>query len=258
MASFKSLCEEYFGTNDLYEVLGIERTASNKEIKKAYHKLSLLVHPDRVDESQKTVATEKFKVLGKIHSVLQDKDKRKCYDDCGEIDEENDSSFNWMEYWRAIFKKIDIKDIENYEKEYIGSDVELRDIKKAYVGTKGNMDLVLEMVPFSNCDSEPRIQEIVRNMIDNGEVEEYPGFFNESKQKKTRRRNKWEEEKKVAEMIDRRALEQEIEMNKEKRLKGFADLIANIESKYGGNAKRKSLTNGPKSTPKRSAKKSKK
>lgn len=171
-------------------------------VKKAYHKLSLLVHPDRVDESRKAIATEKFKVLGKIHSVLQDKEKRKCYDDYGEIDEENDSSFNWMEYWRAIFKKIDIKDIEEYEKSYIGSETELRDIKKAYVGSKGNMDLILEMVPFSNCDSESRIQEVVRKMIDDGEVEEYPRFFNESKQKKARRRSKYEKEKKVAEMID--------------------------------------------------------
>ncbi|KAJ3665514.1 hypothetical protein Zmor_001006 [Zophobas morio] len=251
MSTFKEMCEQYFGTTDLYEVLGVERTATDKEIKKAYHKLSLLVHPDRVEESRKAVATEKFKVLGKIHSILQDEDKRKCYDDCGEIDEESDSNFNWMEYWRAIFKKIDIKDIEEHEKSYIGSETELRDIKKAYVGGKGNMDLILEMVPFSNCDSEPRILEIVRKMIDDGEVEEYPRFFNESKQKKARRRNKYEEEKKVAESIDRKALEQELELNKKKRLKGFVDLISNIEAKYGGGTKRKSITSGAKTTPKK-------
>jgi len=253
MSSFKQLCEEYFGTTDLYEVLGLQREASEKEIKKAYHKISLLVHPDRVDESQKSVATEKFKVLGKIHSVLQDKDKRQCYDGTGEIDEENDSDFNWMDYWRAMFKKIEIKDIENHEKEYIGSDIELRDIKKAYVGTRGNMDLMLEMIPFSNCDSEPRIQEIVRKMIDDDEVEEYPGFFDEPKRKKNRRRNKWEEEKKMAEMIDVKALEREIEVNSEKRIKGFGDLVANLEAKYGDGKKRKSLTNTPTPTKRRSS-----
>lgn len=165
--------------------------------------MSLLVHPDRVADNEKAVSTEKFKVLGNVHSILQDKEKRKCYDDTGEIDEENDSSFNWMEYWRAIFKNIDRKDIENYEKNYIGSDIELRDIKKAYVSSKGNMDLILELVPFSNCDSEPRILEIVRKMVDNGEVEEYSAFFNESGRKKNRRRKKWEEEKKEVESIDR-------------------------------------------------------
>jgi DnaJ family protein C protein 9 len=52
-------------------------------VQKAYHKLSLLVHPDRVEEKEKIEATEKFKVLGKIHSILSDKDKRAIYDESG-------------------------------------------------------------------------------------------------------------------------------------------------------------------------------
>lgn len=171
-------------------------------VKKAYHKLSLCVHPDRVEEGQKKIATEKFQVLGKIHSILQDKAKRKLYDDFGEFDEEVDASFNWMDYWRSMFKKIEIKDIENYEKEYIGSETELKDIKKAYITTKGNMDKILEMVPFSNCDSEERIIDIVQNMVDNGEVLKYNSFFNENKSKKIKRHKKWEKEKQETELID--------------------------------------------------------
>lgn len=164
--------------------------------------MSLLVHPDRVPEDQKVVATEKFKALGKIHSTLQNPDKRKLYDDVGEFDEDMDSSFNWMDYWRNMFKKIEIKDIQNYEKEYIGSDTELRDIKRAYVGSRGDMDVILEMVPFSNCDGEPRIIEIVQKMVDDGEVEYYKSFFNESKVKKMRRHKKWEKERQESEAID--------------------------------------------------------
>lgn len=171
-------------------------------VKKAYHKLSLYVHPDRVEQDQKKVATEKFQVLGKIHSVLQDKAKRKLYDDFGEFDEEIDASFNWMDYWRSMFKKIEIKDIENYEKEYIGSEIELKDIKKAYITTKGNMDKILEMVPFSNCDNEERIIEIVQKMVDNGEVLRYNSFFNENKSRKIKRRKKWEKEKQETELVD--------------------------------------------------------
>ncbi|EEZ98799.1 J domain-containing protein CG6693-like Protein [Tribolium castaneum] len=249
MASFKERCVEYFGTDDIYEILGVERDATEKEIKKAYHKLSLLVHPDRVDDSKKALSTEKFKVLGKIHAILHDKEKRKIYDDYGEIDEETDSSFNWIDYWRAIFKKIDVKVIEEYEKNYIGSETELRDIKKAYVASKGNMDLILEMVPFSNCANEPRIIEIVRKMVDDGEVEEYPGFFNEPAAKKARRKKKEDKEKKVAEKINRQTLDQEIKLNNERRLKGFADMISDLEAKYGGAKKRKSLTDGQKTTP---------
>lgn len=160
-----------------------------------------MVHPDRVEESKKLVATEKFKVLGKIHSILQDKEKRKVYDDSGEFDEESDSTFNWMEYWRAMFKPITKEDIEKYEKEYIGSEAEVRDIKRAYVAGKGNMDYLMEMVPFINPESEPRILEVVRKLIDDGEVEEYDGFFNEPKKKKEKRRKKWEAEKREVEKM---------------------------------------------------------
>lgn len=52
-------------------------------VRKAYHKLSLVVHPDRVDENKKLEATEKFKVLGHVHSILSDTDKRQIYDETG-------------------------------------------------------------------------------------------------------------------------------------------------------------------------------
>lgn len=232
--SFKSLCKKYFDNDNFYEILGINSTASTREskyiienklkcklhvtvifkslVKQAYHRLSLLVHPDRVDEDEKVIATEKFKALCKIHSILQDNDKRKLYDDNGEFDDEVDSLFNWCDYWRKMFKKIDIEDIDQHKEKYIGSETEIRDIKKAYVSSKGNMNTILEMVPFSNCDNEPRYIEIVEKMVENGEVERYEAFFNEGKQKKMRRRKKWEKEKKEAEKIDSKFLFLKIEV----------------------------------------------
>ncbi|XP_060535389.1 J domain-containing protein CG6693 [Cylas formicarius] len=243
MSTFKEKCQHFYGTTDFYDVLGVSRDASEKEIKKAYHKLSLLVHPDRVSEAQKEIATEKFKVLGRIHTTLQNKEKRKIYDNCGDFDGDSDSGFNWMEYWSAIFKKIDRKDLENYEKEYIGSEKERQDIRKAYEISKGNMNVILEMVPFSNCDSEPRIIEIVREMVNNGEVVEYDGFFNERKAKKMRRRKKWDAERIESEKIDVEKLEKELEENSEKRLQQFANFIENLEAKYNPQKKRRSITN---------------
>lgn len=242
--SIKSLCEKYFGSSNFYEVLGIDSDASEKEIKKAYHRMSLLVHPDRVDEDQKEEATEKFKTLGKIHSILQDKEKRKVYDDVGEFDEETESTFDWMNYWRNLFKSIDIKDIDKYKEEYIGSETEKRDIKKAYIKFKGDMNRILELVDFSNCESEPRIIEIVRKMVDDGEVEEYKSFFNENKQKKLRRHKKWEKEKQEAEQIDMAKLEKEMEENSRKRCQTFENLINGLEAKYAPKKKRMCITDG--------------
>lgn len=52
-------------------------------VKKAYYKLSLKVHPDRASTSEKEDATTKFQVLGKIYSVLSDKERRTLYDQTG-------------------------------------------------------------------------------------------------------------------------------------------------------------------------------
>lgn len=58
------LCEQVFGTADLYRVLGVRREASDGEVRRGYHKVSLQVHPDRVDEDQKEDATRRFQVCG--------------------------------------------------------------------------------------------------------------------------------------------------------------------------------------------------
>ncbi|CAJ0896628.1 4075_t:CDS:2, partial [Entrophospora sp. SA101] len=71
---------------DYYEVLGINKDASEAEIKKAYHKLALKYHPDRYagkPESEKKVAEEKFKEINEAHSILSDKEKRQNYDRYG-------------------------------------------------------------------------------------------------------------------------------------------------------------------------------
>ena len=62
MPSLKTLCAELFGKDDLYAVLGAEKTASAAELKKSYYRLSLRLHPDRVEERDKDDSTAKFQV----------------------------------------------------------------------------------------------------------------------------------------------------------------------------------------------------
>jgi len=96
------------------------------------------VHPDRVEENIKAEATEKFKVLGRIHSILSDSEKRKIYDESGQYDEESEEVVmrNWADYWRSLFKEITVEDINNYEKNYKGSETEIKDLKRAYIDSK--------------------------------------------------------------------------------------------------------------------------
>ncbi|CAG9770440.1 unnamed protein product [Ceutorhynchus assimilis] len=216
MAAFQEKCQRYFRTSNFYEVLNVDKNASERDIKKSYHKLSLLIHPDKVEQNHKEEATEKFKILCKIHSILQDERKRRIYDKYGYFDEGTDIAFNWKDYWLSVFNKIELKDIQKYEEEYVGSETERRDIKWAYETSKGSMDFILDAVEFSNFESQPRIIEIVREMVDNGKVKEYERFFNECEAKRLKRKRKFEKERLEVETFDMQQLEKESQTKKVK------------------------------------------
>jgi molecular chaperone DnaJ len=66
---------------DYYEVLGLQKTATDQEIKSAYRKLAMKYHPDRNPNNKE--AEEQFKEAAEAYSVLGDKDKRATYDRFG-------------------------------------------------------------------------------------------------------------------------------------------------------------------------------
>ena len=67
---------------DFYSVLGVERSASDDEIKKAYRKLAMTYHPDRNNGAKE--AEERFKEITEAYDVLRDPQKRAAYDRYGE------------------------------------------------------------------------------------------------------------------------------------------------------------------------------
>jgi len=85
---------------DYYEILGINRKADEKEIKKAYRRLAKQYHPDTY-KGDKKEAEEKFKEISEAYEVLIDKDKRAKYDQIGHrvVDEAFGSEgFNWNNF----------------------------------------------------------------------------------------------------------------------------------------------------------------
>jgi curved DNA-binding protein len=67
---------------DYYQILGVPRTASNDEVKKAYRALAMQFHPDRNLGKEKW-ANEKFKEINEAFSVIGDPEKRQKYDQFG-------------------------------------------------------------------------------------------------------------------------------------------------------------------------------
>ncbi|MBI4313488.1 MAG: molecular chaperone DnaJ [Candidatus Omnitrophica bacterium] len=85
---------------DYYEVLGVPRSATADEIKKAYRTLALKHHPDRNPDNRKE-AEEKFKELSEAYEVLEDPQKRAAYDQHGHEGVSGafrEGSFTWNDF----------------------------------------------------------------------------------------------------------------------------------------------------------------
>src|SRR5438876_11479945 len=81
---------------DYYEILGITRTSSADEIKRAYRRLAMKYHPDRAD-GDKAVAELKFKECAEAYEVLSDDNKRRRYDQFGHQGVSGQHDFSHMD-----------------------------------------------------------------------------------------------------------------------------------------------------------------
>ena len=88
---------------DYYAALGLEKTASADQIKKAYRKLAMKFHPDKNPGDKQ--AEERFKELTEAYAVLSDAEKKKQYDQFG------DTGFHQRFSQEDIFRNVDLGDI---------------------------------------------------------------------------------------------------------------------------------------------------
>jgi len=89
--------------SDYYKILGVDKNASDSDLKKAYRKLALKYHPDHAKGEKSS--EEKFKQISEAYAVLSDPEKRKQYDQFGS------SGFQQRYSQEDIFRNFDFSDI---------------------------------------------------------------------------------------------------------------------------------------------------
>jgi curved DNA-binding protein len=171
---------------DYYETLGVARTATSDEIKKAYKKLAHLYHPD---VSKDPAGEAKFKEVGEAYATLKDKEKRAAYDDLGRhaAGEEFKPPPNWAgsqpnQNGQAYsFDDVDLADLfasfskggrhsqQGYSMPIPGQDYELAtqiSLQDAYQGT--TVDLNFSVPEYDNQGQLKRVPHTFKARIPKG------------------------------------------------------------------------------------------
>jgi len=180
---------------DLYGDLGLETTATNEQIKKAYFKLAKETHPDQNPDDKN--ATSKFQKISFSYAILSDPKKRAHYDKTGSVKDSvlsDLSNVNWSDYFNTLFKKVTEEDIVEFEKTYKNSMEEIQDLKKAYITYKGDMEKVLDSIILASDDDYERFKEVLTKAIETKELPKFKAFLKPWKSKKRKKRQEEEEE----------------------------------------------------------------
>jgi molecular chaperone DnaJ len=149
---------------ELYSLLGVDQNASADEIKKAYRKKAMELHPDR-HKGDKTKEAE-FKKINEAYSVLSDPQKKAGYDRFGTTDGPGGGGFWWFQW--GFGQEFDVGDIFSSffwggfdggfwgggrRKKEVGGDIEIRvdiSFKESYLGVKKEVSFIKKIL-CSDC-----------------------------------------------------------------------------------------------------------
>lgn len=236
---------------ELYDVLELQPTASEGEVKRAYYRLALLHHPDRNGSQE---ARETFQLVGQAYEVLADPARRRLYDESG-IVETGETAANWGAYFRELFQRVTFADLDAFKATYVGSAEEYEDVLAEYVRHRGDIAKISEGVFFGDVASEDRYLGIIKRAVARGIVPQFDAyqkiFSDEAVYRAGQRKRKKRAEREAGEAAElarelglstdgRGRPKQSLTEVIQARQKGrFDALIANLESKYSPKSKSK-------------------
>ena len=186
MSAATILAEAYGESANLYnDVLNVSSDATPSQLRKAYYKLCLRFHPDKLapnlTDNEKELAKKKFQAISLAYTILSDEDKRKEYDETGDLyDDDEDLSSSkegmkqWTDYFDAVFPKVTTKDIDAFEVKYKCSDEEEKDVLEYYKKFKGDLNKMVECVMLSSdADKERWVKDYINPAIAKGDIKDY-------------------------------------------------------------------------------------
>ena len=136
---------------NLYEVLGVEKSAETGEIRKAFMRLAVRSHPDKNPGDEK--AAETFRSQKRAYDILMDPLRRKRYDKAGSI---GDGETFEAAYERYKAVDITVEDIEEFVGGYRFSEAEESDLIAFVKSQKGDVSRILENIIGSEDDDVDR------------------------------------------------------------------------------------------------------
>lgn len=156
---------------DLYEILGIERTADANQIKKAYYKLALKMHPDRNKKKSKD-----FPLIGFAYEILSDDSKRIEYNKTGALPDnpffKQNPNQAWIDFYVNKVERVTKDKIIDFKKSYIGSEEEENDLIRLYTRHKGDMKKIVSGMFFDEMEDKKRYNMIIKRNIKQGKIKQ--------------------------------------------------------------------------------------
>lgn len=193
-----------FDVSDInpYDILSLDRTADQKQIRKAYYAAAVKHHPDKIADSEKGTATELFQKIQLAYTILSDEQRKTRYDRTGstkEATELDDEDFSWKDFFDGLAQRVNEDAINQFKKEYQQSDEEKADLLAAYTRFEGRMDNVYEHIMLSNpLNDDKRFHLIIDTSISQEAVPSFLAYTSETPTTRKKRARQASKEAKEA------------------------------------------------------------
>lgn len=184
---------------DPYKILGVERTSTDMEIKRAYRRLQRAYHPD-----SKTGSRERYEEICRAYEEIQ---KR---------------------------PSMEIIPVDDVMKVYKGSKEEVDDIIGLYNRYKGEMVKIVDNLLLSDDRDENRLRKIIDGLIECGTLKKYNKYCKKVSEDVMRKKRKAREEKMARKIADEMGIDIDAPLEEllGRRRKGEASFLGRLEEKY--------------------------